>query len=132
MCFIDDQDGLATISQLSQRFQIRSVTIHAVQTFYRDPNSPPPPALPPSQNLFVNRLQVIVTCSDSLGAAAAHAVMDAGVNPLIVHDEIATLWGGGEQGLIGSVPATEVQRRFNAEEIGSRPLQRLVFRVIAA
>jgi hypothetical protein len=63
-----------------------------------------------------------VTRSDSLSATAAHAVVDAGVNPLIVHDQIAALWGRGEQGLIGCVPAAEVQRRFNPEEIGCRPL----------
>jgi hypothetical protein len=77
-------------------------------------------------------MQIIVTRSDSLSATAAHAVADACVNPLIVHDEIAALWGRGEQGLIGCVPATEVKRRFNTEKISSRLLQTLVFRVIAA
>ena len=53
--------------------------------------------------------------ADNLGTAAANPFMDAGMDQFVMDDEIVGLWQRREDGEIGDIAATEIQRGFGAE-----------------
>ena len=93
---------------------------------------PVPPAARQSLIASSKALRVVVRGFGALRLAGAHAVVDAGVDQRVVHDEIAALRQRREQRHVGHEAAAEEQRALGAEEGGGLRLQRLVLGMVAA
>ena len=132
MRLVDDQHSLPMVRQAGKLRKIRAVAVHAVKTFDRDPYSTGSTSGTPLQDRVVDGLDVIVARTEDLGPAAAQPIVDTGVNPLVVHHEVATLWSSRKQSEVGRVSAAKIQCGFGAEVRRGSGFQSLVFWMIAA
>ena len=97
--------------QLDQR---RTVAVHAVEAFDRHPGPPRAAGPAPSRDRGIKRIDIVMrTPTDSRDRT--NALMDAGMDQLVMHDEIAALRQRREDREIGDIAAAEIERRFGAE-----------------
>ncbi len=132
MGLVDDQEPMMAVGQFSQFGQRRSVAIHRIEAFNRDPGMSGSASLAPVADGLVERADVVVRDRDGLGPAGRDARMCACVNQRVMHDNVAALRQGREDGHIGCIAAAEKQCAFGSEERGCFRFQCFVLGMIAA
>ena len=132
MRLVDDQHAVVRVGDGREVVERRAVAVHAVEALDRDPRRARAARRAPILDGVLEGLRIVVAGLGALGLAHAHAVVDAGVDQRVVHDEIAALRQRREQRQVGDEAAAEEQRAFGAEERRGLRFQRLVLAVIAA
>ena len=129
--FVDHDHCLVPVRDSQQFSEVRVVTVHAVEAFDRQPGPPLAAGPAPFHDRRIKRIGIVMLGADGFSAAKTNAVMDAGVDQFVMHDEITALRQRREDGEVGDVATTKIERRFSAEEGCRFAFQRFMFRMIA-
>ena len=121
---VDDKHAVVARRDFHEVGERRPVALHRVKAFDRDPRAACATLRAPVRDRVVERLGVVVARPYMLRFARAHSVVDAGVDQLVVDDEIAA----GRERRKERVVREEAAREVKA---GLRPRKRPPLRLRA-
>ena len=132
MRLVDNEHRVRFTRQRVEIIDRRNIAFHGVKALDGNPNAPGATVRPPSRDALAKSLDVVMRRAHRCRLAHAHAVVRAGVDQVVMNDEIAPLRQRCEDRRVRCEPAAHVERRLGTEEPRRLVLQRLVFRIVPA